>query len=133
MIFQHSWQKILSGQKTQTRRLAKDSDRLWAVEVEDKESKIRPPPQKVLWRGSRARWRTGRTYAVQPGRNEQGIARIRLLDIRYQLLGHTSEAEARAEGFSGLEEFQETWYRIHGHYNPEQPVWVLEFRLINGL
>ena len=124
MIFQHTWQQVLSGQKTQTRRLARDNDRLWTVEVEDRE------PEKVLWRGTRVKWRTGRSYAVQPGRGKRAMARIRLLDIRYQLLGHVTEVEARAEGFSCLDEFERTWTTIHGRFNTEQPVWALEFRLL---
>ena len=124
MIFQHTWQKVLSGQKTQTRRLARDNDRLWTAEVED------GTPDKVLWRGSRVKWRTGRSYAVQPGRGKHAVARIRLLDIRYQLLGHVTEAEARAEGFRSLDEFERTWTSIHGRLKIDQPVWVLEFRLL---
>jgi hypothetical protein len=126
MIFQHTWQKVLSGQKTQTRRLARDTDRLWTVEVEDRQ------PEKVLWRGDRAKWRTGRDYAVQPGRGKKAIGRIRLLDIRYQHLGHVKEVEARAEGYGSLNEFEEAWTRIHGYYDAEQPVWALEFRLIEA-
>lgn len=126
MIFQYTWQKVLSGQKSQTRRLAGENDKLWTVEREDKVQ------EKVLLRGDRHKWRTGRTYAVQPGRNQPAVARIRLLDIRYQLLGHVSEAEARAEGYASLEEFREAWGHIHGDYEPEQPVWVLEFRLVQG-
>ncbi|HSH12327.1 MAG TPA: ASCH domain-containing protein, partial [Desulfurivibrionaceae bacterium] len=119
-----SWQKVLSGQKTQTRRLARDSDRLWSIEHEGREA------EKVLWRGEKAKWRTGRSYAVQPGRGKKAIARIRLLDIQYQLLGHVSEEEANAEGYASLAEFIQTWTKIHGHYDLGQPVWALEFRLI---
>jgi len=100
MIFQYTWQKVLSGQKTQTRRLARENDSLWTVELEDKAQ------EKVLLRGDRRKWRTGRTYAVQPGRGRPAVGRIRLLDIRYQHLGFISEAEARAEGFANLEEFE---------------------------
>ena len=124
MIFQYTWARVLSGHKTQTRRLVRDSDRLWTIEHEDR------APEKVLLRGNRTKWRTGRNYAVQPGRNQKAVARIRLLDIRYQFLGHISEEEARAEGYASLAEFIETWKMIHGHFDREQPVWVLEFRLM---
>lgn len=126
MIFQHTWARVLAGQKTQTRRLVQDADRLWTIEHEGR------APEKVLWRGDKVKWRTGRNYAVQPGRNQKAVARIRLLDIRYQFLGHISEAEARAEGFAGLTEFIGTWKMIHGQFDREQPVWVLEFRLAPG-
>lgn len=61
MIFQHTWQKVLSGQKTQTRRLAGDSDRLWTVEQEDKQ------PEKVLI--------TAVTNLAQPGLAGRGLTR----------------------------------------------------------
>lgn len=123
MIFQYTWQKVLAGQKTQTRRLARDSDRLWTVQIDDGLS------EKVLKRGNRTKWRTGRSYAVQPARGKKSVARIRLLDIRYQHLGYVSEEDARAEGFANLTEFSQAWTTIHGHFEPQQAVWVLEFRL----
>ncbi len=38
----------------------------------------------------------------------------------------TSE-DALAEGFASLDEFRQTWIQIHGHYDPDQPVWVVTF------
>jgi hypothetical protein len=124
MIFQYTWQKVLSGVKTQTRRPAKSSEELWTTEYYDK------MPEKVLRQGKRVKWRTGQRYAVQPGRGQKGLGWIELLDIRFQHLGNISEEEARAEGFASLEEFIRAWLEIHGNYDPEQPVWALEFRLV---
>jgi uncharacterized protein YqfB (UPF0267 family) len=123
MIFQYTWQKVLAGVKTQTRRVAKNSEALWATE------QAGPMPEKVVRQGNRVKWRTGGRYAVQPGRNQKGRGRIELLDIRYQHLGNVTEEEAKAEGFSSLAEFIQAWTEIHGRFDPEQPVWVLEFRL----
>ena len=124
MIFQYTWQKVLAGAKTQTRRPAKSSEELWTAEYHGR------MPEKVLRQGKRAKWRTGQRYAVQPGRGQKGLGWIELLDIRYQHLGNVSEEEAEAEGFSGLAEFIQVWKRIHGRFDPEQPVWTLEFRLV---
>jgi uncharacterized protein YhfF len=124
MIFQYTWQKVLAGRKTQTRRLAGDSDRLWTVDIDAGLS------EKALKRGNRTKWQTGRSYSVQPGRGQKAIGRIRLLDIRYQHLGNVTEEEARAEGYANLEGFVQAWTEIHGHYDPERAVWALEFRLL---
>ena len=123
MTFQHSWQKVVSGQKTQTRRLAQDEDKLWNVHLDERDM------EEVLWRGDRPKWRTDRSYAVQPGRGKKAIARIILLDIRNGHLGYISGEEARAEGFSSLEEFIAGWKKIDKVYDPEQPAWILEFRV----
>jgi len=126
MIFQYTWQKVLAGTKTQTRRVAKSSEELWTKEQDG------PMPTKVIRRGNKVKWRTGGRYAVQPGRNQKGVGRIELLDIRYQHLGNVTEEEARAEGFSSLAEFIKAWIKIHGRFDRELPVWVLEFRLLSS-
>jgi hypothetical protein len=89
-------------------------------------------PEKVLRQGRRVKWRTGQRYAVQPGRGQKGIGWIELLYIRYQHLGNISEQEAMAEGYSNLAEFIQVWAKIHGQFDPEQPVWALEFRLASS-
>jgi hypothetical protein len=124
MIFQYTWQKVLAGTKTQTRRVAKPAEELWTRE------QTGPLPEKVIHRGNRVKWRTGGRYAVQPGRNQKGVGRIELLDIRYQHLGNVTEEEAKAEGFASLAEFIQAWTGIHGSFDRELPVWVLEFRLV---
>ena len=78
MIFQHTYQLILEGRKTQTRRIATGD-----------------PP----------RWAIARTYAVQPGRGKKSVARIRVVEISKERLGDISEADVRAEGFRNKAEF----------------------------
>ena len=104
--------------------MAKSSEELWTTDFHGR------MPEKVVRQGNKVKWRTGGRYAVQPGRNQKGVGRIELLDIRYQHLGNVTEEEARAEGFSGLAEFSQAWIEIHGRFDSEQPVWVLEFRLV---
>ena len=55
-----------------------------------------------------------------------------LISHKYaQKLGEISSEEIRKEGFSSPEEFQEAWKRIYGEWDPEQQVWVYEFKLLN--
>jgi hypothetical protein len=101
MIFQHTWQLILAGRKTQTRRIATDDAPRWIV---------------------------GRSYAVQPGRTQRAVGRIVVTALRKERLDDISEADAQAEGYNSREEFIATWRRIHGKYDPDTEVWVIEFR-----
>ena len=71
MIFQHTWERVLSGDKTQTRRIVK-----WD------ESLVRPPLTVIT--PDRAKYQVGKTYAVQPARTKKGIARIQITGIRHE-------------------------------------------------
>lgn len=99
MIFQHTYELVLSGRKTQTRRV------------------------------QRPRMAVGHSYAVQPGRGKKSLGRIFVLDIREERLGDISAGDARAEGYRSREEFFESWRTIHGSVDLDAPVWVIEFRL----
>ena len=99
MIFQHTWQAVLDGRKTQTRRIR------------------------------RPRCELGQTRAVQPGRCEKGIARIVIQDVYQERLGSISDADARAEGFASRNDFITSWEKINRTYDPDLLVWVVVFRL----
>lgn len=105
MIFQHTWEQVLAGTKTQTRRIAKGAS----------------PP-----------WRVGRSYAVQPGRGKHAVGRILVTDVRREPLGRLSARDARAEGYASRAEFEETWASMHGAYDPMQLVDVVEFEVELG-
>ena len=47
-----------------------------------------------------------------------------------QRLGDMTEQDAITEGFSSLEEFRCEWNSIYKTWDPEQQVWVVEFRHI---
>jgi hypothetical protein len=102
MIFQHSYQLVLAGCKSQTRRIIR-SER---------------PPCKV-----------GATVAVQPGRGKKSVGRIMVTALSRELLGSITEADARAEGFASRAEFIETWRRMHGQFEDHTEIWVIKFRL----
>ena len=81
-------EKILAGQKTETRRRAKE--------------------------GEPCRYEAGKTYALQPGRTKAGVARIRVTDVRREGLGDLKPAAAPREGFRYLHEFFTYWRSLYG-------------------
>ncbi len=95
---------ILEGRKTQTRRL-----------------------------GSK-RWNIGAIHQCTTNRvkPESTFARVRILDVRQELLAGISEAAVRAEGYSDREEF----FAVFCDINPGMPeeldedVWVVEFEVV---
>lgn len=116
MIFQHTIDLVLSGQKTQTRRIVKNGERpiydRWQI--------------KSIRAGRRLKWKVGKTYAVQPQRGAKGVARIELLEIRRQDVRDISDEDVLAEGFAGRDQFLNVWRQMHGDANG---CWALTFRL----
>ncbi|NDJ52620.1 MAG: ASCH domain-containing protein [Chloroflexi bacterium] len=119
MIFAYTYEKVLAGQKWQTRRIAKPGDS-WDADS-----------QRVLISNGRTKYEVGRTIAVQPHRNQKAIGRIRILDIRKETVEDISEDDAIAEGFPSRADFLDEWRHIHGkNADLRAEVWVLEFELI---
>jgi hypothetical protein len=127
-------EKILVGEKTQTRRPVKSKDERW---FDDWDNTI------YVYRNNRIHWATGRTYAICPGRGKPQVARFRLLFIRREDVRHISNLDSIAEGFRDYMGFLKTWT---GFYDPshitgfpslleDRPAylydaWVLEFELV---
>lgn len=101
MIFQFTIDKVLRGEKTQTRRLVKLGD--YHV----------PVSESVFNARHRLRFATQTERAAQPGRGKCGIAIIRILEIRREDVREISETDARAEGFPSVMDFLQTWTWIH--------------------
>lgn len=70
MIFMHTWEKVLSGEKTQTRRIVKPKE-VRSEFITDTDLNWRPCVLHHV--GGNAKWYAGNTYAVQPGRGESAI------------------------------------------------------------
>jgi hypothetical protein len=156
MIFQATLDKVLSGEKTQTRRVVKSGEDIY--------------PENRSWRGNgeyytqptevynfltnRVKYQVGKTYAIQPGRGKKAVGRIRITAIRRENLQDITEEDARAEGIDEhyfdhapnykanlrpgwfyRAAYADLWDRLYEHFpekqmgaNPE--VWVIEFERV---
>jgi len=95
--------KILSGQKTVTRRR---------------------PTQRGI------RYHTLHVYAVQPGRGKQHVGHIRVTEVVVEPLSAVGDGDFRAEGFESAADFALYWERLHGGEGSwSEPVAVIRFEL----
>lgn len=103
MIFAHTWRLVLDGRKTQTRRIRTKNTGLIC--------RASGSELTILEAG---RYAVGKTYAVQPGRNQKAVARIRITGIRLEDVRDISEEDVEAEGFGNDKDaFLETWCKMH--------------------
>jgi hypothetical protein len=117
MIFAHTLDKVLAGQKRQTRRLVKPGETFEEAAGTVKQNR-------------RTLYQIGKTYAVQPNRGKPSAARIQLNGLRKETVAAIMDADAKAEGFDSRDEFISTWKHIHGKMaDLQREVWVLEFTL----
>ncbi len=100
--------KVVSGEKTVTRRIANDN------------------PRSPWWRGG-CSLIVGHDYAVCPGRGKPAVTRVRIVEIRLVRLGWLDDNEATREGFDSPAAFREAWEAINGGYDPGVQVWRVEF------
>jgi len=116
----HLLEKVKAGRKTQTRRIAKDGERL-VVHTDGSKT--------VYDKRGRIKWHTGRDYACYPGRGLRQECRYDLHDLREEIADDISEIDAIAEGFSGRAEFLAAWDTINGLKQRQAKVWVHVFRV----
>jgi len=93
---------ILSGRKTQTRR---------------------------VWKKSRAKVgvvHKAKTALFSPDH----FALIRITGLRRERLGDITLEDVRREGYDTLEEFKAVWVRINKTWDPELEVYVVSFELV---
>lgn len=92
---------VLAGRKTQTRRL-----------------------------GAR-RWNVGATHLCATKLFEPSavFARVRILEVRAELLWQISPEDVFAEGYDSLTDFEEAFARINGPVAFDAPVWVVRFEV----
>lgn len=133
--------KVLSGEKTQTRRMKKEGEYF----VGGSFTRVMVKKQN-LYRMSRVKWMIGRTYAVQPGRGKKAVGRMKLLAIREEPLRDIAWRDVKAEGvdLSGLvsrgrnrdtdagHRFARLWDSINTKsgtlWRDNPTVWVLTFQ-----
>jgi hypothetical protein len=105
--------KILAGEKTVTRRPAKQLQSIGLANIY-----------------SPSHYKPGKEYAVQPGRGKKGVARIRIKRVNLEALGIIDQDEARAEGFASVYAFAEYWAEIYCQWEPTRLVHRIEFELV---
>lgn len=141
MLFEHTWKYVISGQKTQNRRLVQEGD--YAVVDEADPNRILKVIRTADAGVPKPIFEVGKTYSVQPGPAKKTVGNIRLTAIRRERLQNLTEAESLKElpitsleaGVSdaqwALKTFMGSWNVMNSdpgrrwEDNPE--VWVLEF------
>lgn len=103
---------ILTGRKTQTRRVVSDNPR-------------------SPWYRERCALKVNHAYAVCPGRGKAAVAKVLIVNRPWrQRVDQITDGDAVAEGFISRTDFEDYWRRLHGSYDPDTEVWRVEFALI---
>jgi len=156
MIFQHTHELVLTGRKTQTRRIQKPWQALMRFDFGEADP-LHGEPFVCDTRTGRVVYQAGKTYAVQSGRGKPAIGRIYIEDISSQDVRKIRDEDVRAEGFASKVNFLETWTQMHDkpahvrlleyqrlglphvweNYLQNRPAeryqaWVLEFQLVRS-
>lgn len=105
--------KVMSGEKTVTRRLVSDNPR-------------------SPWWWQECALMPGRDYAIQPGRGKTAIGRATVVSVCREPLGFVDAAEARREGFGSVAEFVAAFVAINGEYNSRAQVWRVELKAVSA-
>lgn len=133
-------QLILDGRKTQTRRVMREDHY-----IRRRDGRVALVRETVDPFAPRVIYQVGGTYAIQPGRGEKAVGRIRVTAIRRERLQEIGPHDALAEGvtyphrdecppdFRAVEAYRELWESIHGSGSWERNdrVAVIEFEVIN--
>lgn len=110
MIFQYTLDAVLDETKGQTSRIVKQGDLPgYAGATIDDES----APIIAVVHNDRLKWQVGRTYAVQPGRGQKAVARIKMLRIRLMDVREFTLTDLSREGVGSGFEFMNLWIKMH--------------------
>jgi hypothetical protein len=126
-------EKILAGEKTQTRRPVKPADRFDWLGQNGKYypclvSEFRTGLHVYrIYRNHRLLWQVGKTYAICPGRGKPQIARFRILHISMEDVRLISDGDVRREGFKYHTDFWDVWQQFYSKKYLD--AWVLSFEL----
>uniref|UniRef100_A0A6M3M9Q3 Putative ASCH domain-containing protein n=1 Tax=viral metagenome TaxID=1070528 RepID=A0A6M3M9Q3_9ZZZZ len=93
---------VLSGLKTQTRRLHKHT------------------------------LKEGQIYTLKKNWYKNTGEYIKITRVAHQRLGDITKDEAEKEGFRSIEEFRQAWIRINGSWDPDMEVVVYDFELADS-
>lgn len=124
MIFQHTFDQVISRRKTVTRRRMYPGDLLT-----DYRGRLA-----VVQVNGFPRWIVGKDYAIHRRRGvpaEPGVrAKVTGLGLDFSPL-EIDDAEAALEGFASVSEFVAAWQKLHRHY-AQDPCWRIAFELIES-
>ena len=133
MEFAATWELVLAGRKTMTRRMVQGRHAaLLSPDGSPRAPTTLPDgaPVHAVLAGGRLRYAVGKTLAVQPGRGKHAVGRVRVTAIRYHArAGAISEEDARSEGFASAAAFRAVFGRLNGAASLERPCWSLRFTL----
>jgi hypothetical protein len=145
MIFQYTCEQVMAGSKTNTRRLPGKYD-VWDCDAYGEIHTVYTCHDGR----KRIKWQVGKTYAVQRGRGQKQIGRIRLNAIQRERLQDIEYQDAMDEGvYAGdywdeelmmygapdiIDLYAELWDSIHTdkgtRWEDNPMVWVLVFELV---
>lgn len=83
-------------------------------------------------RGGKKRWNLGAVHQCRTAmlKSETCFARVRILDVRRELLAEISQEDALAEGYPSPAAYFEAWKRINRTESIEGECWVVTFALV---
>ncbi|HDI01201.1 MAG TPA: ASCH domain-containing protein [Candidatus Bathyarchaeota archaeon] len=95
---------------------------------------------KKILRGEKTRtirkqgyYKVGHTYAVQRRIGERAVAWIRIVGKKGpKKLGELTDEDVRPDGYSSLPEFKREWELLYGQWNPDELIWIYDFKVVNG-
>lgn len=61
------------------------------------------------------------------------FARLKVLEVYKERLGDMTDRDARKEGCRNLKAFRKVWKSLHGTWDPDEEVYVVEFEVVQPL
>lgn len=80
-------------------------------------------------RGKR-RWKVGSIHQAKLNYFSKPFAKLEIVSVYQERLGDISEDDARREGYPSVALYIEAFKRIYGDWDPDEIVWVVNFKLI---
>lgn len=112
-IFAHTWELVLSGEKTQTSRIWKD-DYFFPSDYYDKTIYTHLLSLKSWDAGKlRTLYSVGQVRSVQKSRGTKGIAKIRILELARRDVRAFTDEDIKTEGFPHKTWFLHVWAEMH--------------------
>lgn len=96
---------ILTGQKTQTRR---------------------------VWKGQKRRVKIGSVHLAKTWMfSSKHFAKLLIRNAHKERLGDITEEDALKEGYNSIRDFVQDWKKVNNSHDPDLVVWVIEFEVVH--